>query len=68
MFETKYWRTQEYYAAKRPESGQTEAVRPLPSDGDRQTGMGGNLKLQTESYSYLCRPKFLNHWDFLFYG
>ena len=46
MFETKYWRTQEYYAAKRPESGQTEAVRPLPLDGDRQTGMGGNLKLQ----------------------
>jgi len=61
MFETKYWRTQEYYAAKRPESGQTEAVR-------RGWAAISNFKLQTESYSYLCRPKFLNHWDFLFYG
>ena len=36
MFETKYWRTQEYYAGKR-------------SDGGRQTVMGGNLKLQTSN-------------------
>jgi len=44
MFERKYWRTQEYYAAKRPESGQTEAVRPLPSDGDGRQSQTSNFK------------------------
>ena len=58
MFETKYWRTQEYYAAKRPESGQTEAVRPLPADGDRPTGVAATSNFKPKLILIFAVPNF----------